>query len=49
MEPMGFDRSIGFAFQWPNGLPFLLGQHQFEYLGRDDKYLGPADLRTHRP
>jgi hypothetical protein len=49
MEPMGFDRSIGFAFQLPKGFQFRVSQHQFDYLGRYSKYLGPADLRTNGP
>ncbi len=49
MEPMGFDRSIGFAIQLPKGFQFRASQHQFEYLGRYSKYLGPADLRTNGP
>ena len=49
MEPMGFDRSMGFAFQLPKGFQFRVSQHQFEYLGRYNKYLGPADLRTNGP
>jgi hypothetical protein len=49
MEPMGFDRSIGFALQLPKGFQFRVTQHQFDYLGRYSKYLGPADLRTNGP
>lgn len=49
MEPMGFERSIGFAFQLPKGFQFRVSQHQFDYLGRYSKYLGPADLRTNGP
>jgi hypothetical protein len=49
MEPMGFDRSIGFAIQLPKGFQFRASQHQFDYLGRYSKYLGRADLRTNGP
>jgi hypothetical protein len=49
MEPMGFDRSIGFAIELPKGFQFRVSQHQFDYLGRYSKYLGPADLRANGP
>ena len=49
MEPIAFERSIGIGFQLPRSFQLRLTQHQVDYLGRYERILGPADLRTNGP
>ena len=49
MEPIAYDRSIGAAYQLPRNFELRLTQHQVDYLGRYNRLLGPADLRTTGP
>jgi hypothetical protein len=49
MEPIAYDRSMGAGFQLPRNFELRLTQHQVDYLGRYNRPLGPADLRTDGP
>ena len=49
IEPMGYERSIGAAIEFPRNFQLRVTQHQFEYLGRYSNSLGPADLHTNGP
>ena len=49
MEPIAFERSIGIGFQLPKNFEVRVTQHQVNYIGRYEKILGPADLRTNGP
>jgi len=49
MEPIAFERCVGFALELPKNLNLRVTQHQVDYLGRYSSSLGPADLRTNGP
>jgi hypothetical protein len=49
MEPIAFDRSVGFGIELPRHFELRATQHQVDYLGRYAKAVGPADLHGNGP
>jgi hypothetical protein len=49
MEPIAFDRSVGFGMELPRNFELRITQHQVDFLGKYAHSLGTADLRTTGP